>query len=134
MHPLQRSLSLFSLRFYKISAFGLVHIICHSITLQRHSFFLLIERDSTNTASLFLPGQENSCQHQCSSFTPPLCSLLINRDFAWLNFKRPLEKTALLGRESLNHSSELQIFKSQGIMRLPNGKDKIQQYTNYVKN
>lgn len=42
-----------------------------------------------------------------SSSPPPLCSLLINGDFAWLNFKRPFEKTARLGCESLNLSSEL---------------------------
>ena len=62
---------------------------------------------------------------------PHLCALLINWDFAWLSFKRPLEKTARLGCESLNLPSELWVFKSQGIMGLPNGEDKIQQCTNY---
>lgn len=42
-------------------------------------------------------------------------------------------KTALPGHESLNLSSELWVFKSQGIMRLPNGEDKTQQCTNYGK-
>lgn len=79
-------------------------------------------------------AQKNAVNLSVPPSLPHLCSLLINWDFAWLNFKRPLEKTALLGCESLNLSSELWVFKSQGIIRLPNGEDEIQQCTNYVKN
>lgn len=105
-----------------------------SISSCHHPFIPHSRGTSTHPTSLFLPGQQHRCQHQCTFFIPPsLCSLLINGDFAWLSFKRPFEKTARLGCESLNLSSELQVFKSQGIMRLPNGEDKIQQCTNYAK-
>lgn len=99
-------------------------------------FFPLFSADEPPPTAdhCFFQGKKTAVNLSVLPSLPPLCSLLINWDFAWLNFKRPLEKTALLGCESLNLSSELWVFKSQGIMRLPNGGDKIQQCTNYVKN
>lgn len=98
-------------------------------------FPLFTAKESSPTADhCFFQGKKTAVNLSVLPSLPPLCSLLINWDFAWLNFKRPLEKTALLGCESLNLSSELWVFKSQGIMRLPNGEDKIQQCTNYVRN
>lgn len=47
-----------------------LHIIRLSITLCYHSFFLQCQRTTTHNRSLFLPGQENRCQPQCSPFTP----------------------------------------------------------------
>lgn len=44
-----------------------------------------------------------------------------------------MEKNSPASAVSVNHSSELLDFKSQGIMRLPNGEDKIQECTNYVQ-
>lgn len=96
-------------------------------------FFSAAKEPAPTPHHCFFQGKKTAVSISALPSLPPLCSLLINRDFAWLNFKRPLEKTALLGCESLNLSSELQVFKSQGITRLPNGEDKIQQCTNYAK-
>lgn len=96
-------------------------------------FFFSAKEPPPTTDHCFFQGKKTAVNLSVLPSLPLLCSLLINWDFAWLNFKRPLEKTALLGCESLNLSSELWVFKSQGIMRLLNGEDKIQQCTNYAK-
>lgn len=111
--------------YFSLSGFLSLCVIIH--------FFLSAKEPPPTTDHCFFQGKKTAVNLSVLPSLPLLCSLLINWDFAWLNFKRPLEKTALLGCESLNLSSELWVFKSQGIMRLLNGEDKIQQCTNYSK-
>lgn len=70
-------------------------------------FFSAAKEPAPTPHHCFFQGKKTAVSISALPSLPPLCSLLINRDFAWLNFKRPLEKTALLGCESLNLSSEL---------------------------
>ena len=74
---------------------------------------LLSQRSQSSPPSplhCFSRGKKTAVSIAALPMLPPLCSLLINRDFAWLNFKRPLnkkKKKTLLGHESFDLSSEL---------------------------
>ena len=59
-------------------------------------FFPLLTEPAPTTLIIVSPWARNTPAVNLSVLPslPPLCSLLINWDFAWLNFKRPLEKNS----------------------------------------
>lgn len=100
-------------------------------------FFLLPPAKRTGTRNpdhCFSQGKKNPAVNlSVLPSLPPLCSLLINWDFAWLNFKRPLEKNspALAVSHSIFHLN-YGFLKVKALWDCQMARIKKQQCSNYV--
>ena len=120
-----------------------IHIIHLSITfcVIALSFFFVFffslpaKRTGTrNSDHCFSQGKKNPAVNlSVLPSLPPLCSLLINWDFAWLNFKRPLEKNspALAVSHSIFHLN-YGFLKVKALWDCQMARIKKQQCSNYV--